>query len=334
MIWLTLFLKFLAASAISKPIDCVGPGLESAHTLHKSMASLHDQLGGGLAFDHITEKSDSYSFNNYGLGFSYYVPEENSRFERLEGYDDVYIWVNHYDPKIHTLNRLFLGSNAILKIDRSTTPPKVIYLSREIHVQNKSATEIMDLKNVNESLCTLNLACSKKLVEFNASARTSQFDSKVISEYKTSLTKLISDQFVIDTYADIPAIRDQALTLLEKMKTNTFKNIAEMNEFLLQGLKKIRDEKLAGLTREQYLQKFKGEEKSRVLEYITYDSISDNAAFLIGKYAHRAKKDAILEYCSKSVSQDCALARSLKSDLDSFQTRRKPLPAGEQLPRT
>jgi hypothetical protein len=329
-----LLLKLLTLSALSRPVDCVEPGLNHAHDLQATIHSIQDQIAGNpLAFDHITEKSDSYTFNNYGLGFSYFIASENSRFEKLDGYDDVYIWVNHYDPKAHSLNRLFLGSNAILKIDRSKNPAKIIYLSREKHVQSKSAAEIMDLKNVNESLCALNRACSEKLRQFNATARTAQFDSKVVSEYKTTLSKLISDHFILDTYAETPVVTGRISKLLDQMKLSSFKNTSEMNDFLLQGLKMIQDEKLNGMTRDQYVQKFKGEENKAALEHITYNSISDNALFLIGKFSHRAKKDAILDFCSKSGSSECVSIRSLKTDLDSFQMRRRPLPAGEELPR-
>jgi cellobiose phosphorylase len=95
---------------------------------------------------------------------------------------------------------------------------------------------------------------------------------------------------------------------------------------------KITDAKIGGSTREQYQAKVKGKESERALEYITYQSLRTNMESELEKRAHHSKKEAILEYCSIRDTPSCRNARSLKADLDFFQSRRQVLPKSEGIP--
>ena len=185
---------------------------------------------------------------------------------------------------------------------------------------------------MNESLCALNLACFEKLTRFNELAGSPTFDTRIQTEYKNGLLKSLTDNLIVDTYSGDPAIRVQISTLLERIKSTPFKTMDEMHAYFIAGMGRIRDEKLKGLSRDDYAHAVAGQENARSLEYITYDSLVNNAPYLIKILSYRIKKNAILEFCSQSVASECTSVKSLKADLDDFKSRRVPLPAGQEPP--
>ena len=305
-------------SAVPAPLRSIHSALEAAQA--------------PLPFDRIGTDTPSYTAPQRLLGFSYYVGSGNERFEKLEGYDDVYLYIDHYEPSRHPLNRLFLGSSAIIKIDRSQTPAKYVYLSREKHVGTKSGEELKDVKSVNEHLCSLNSGCAGKLQAFNLEARSSDFDAKIAPQYKKSIQKRLTDLLLVDTYASDSVISTSIRGVLDRLESEAKGTPAEVNRWLSREMKKITDAKIGAQTREQYQAMVKGQENERALEYITYRSLVTNVDSELEKRSHHSKKEAILEYCSSQDTPVCQNARSLKSDLDQFQSRRKVLPPGEGIP--
>ncbi len=325
-----LALNFLSTPALADPI-CTVPGPQ----VPSSIQSLHSALGEEDApypFDQIGPDTPSYSASERLLGFSYYVGMGNERFEKLEGYEDVYLYIDHYEPSRHPLNRLFMGSSAIIKIDRNQNPPKYVYLSREKHVGTKSGEELKDVKSVNEHLCSLNSTCDRNLKAFNQQARTPSFDALIAPEYKASIKKRFNDLLLVDTYASDPEISSGIRSVLDRMEAEAKGTPSEINRWLSVEMKKITDGKLGSLTREQYQAKVKGKENERALEYITYRSLVTNVESELEKRSHHSKKSAILEYCSKHDSPPCQTARKLKTSLDHFQSRRKVLSKEEGIP--
>ena len=322
--------SFLSIAALAEP-SCPVPGPQ----VPASIRSIRNAINEGstpLPLDQIGTDTPSYTAPERFLGFSYYVGIGNERFEKLEGYDDLYIYIDHYEPSRHPLNRLFLGSSAIIKIDRSQTPPKYIYLSREKHVGSKSGEELKDVKSVNEHLCSLNSACDRNLKAFNLQARSSEFDSKIGAEYKASMKKRFTDLLLVDTYATEPEISSGIRAVLNRLESEARGTPAEINRWISAEMKKITAAKIGTLTREQYQSKVKGKETERALEYITFRSLVTNVDSEIEKRSHHSKKEALLVFCSKYDLPECKTARQLKSDLDQFQTRRKVLPKEEGIP--
>ncbi len=322
--------SILSTAALAEP-PCPVPGPQ----VPASIRSIRNAMNEGttpLPLDHIGTDTPSYTAPERFLGFSYYVGSGNERFEKLEGYDDIYLYIDHYEPSRHPLNRLFLGSSAIIKIDRSQTPHQYIYLSREKHVGSKSGEELKDVKSVNEHLCSLNSSCDRNLKAFNLQARSSEFDSKIGAEYKASMKKRFTDLLLVDTYATEPEISSGIRAVLDRFESESRGTPAEINRWISVEMKKITDAKIGALTREQYQSKVKGKETERALEYITFRSLVTNVDSEIEKRSHHSKKEAMLDFCSKRDLPECKTARELKSDLDQFQTRRKVLPKEEGIP--
>ena len=310
---------------------CRVQGPQVPDTLH----SIRNALGSEsslLPFDQIGADTPSYTAPERYLGFSYYVGIGNERFEKLEGYEDIYLYVDHYEPSRHPLNRLFMGSSAIIKIDRSQTPARYIYLSREKHIGSKSGEELKDAKSVNEHLCSLNSTCDRNLKTFNRMARTPDFDSKIGNEYKISMKKRFSDLLLVDIYATEPEIAAAIRSVLDRLDSDAKGTPAQINQWISTEMNKISDAKIGTLTREQYQSKVKGKETERALEYITYRSLVTNVQSEIEKRSHHSKKEAIIDFCSTRDLPECRTARALKTDLDQFQLRRKVLPEGVGIP--
>ncbi len=323
---------FFAFPSFSEAVDTCRVQDSAVPASLRSVRSALEASQSPLPFDRIGTDTPSYSASERLLGFSYYVGSGNERFEKLEGYDDVYLYIDHYEPSRHPLNRLFLGSSAIIKIDRSQTPAKYVYLSREKHVGTKSGEELKDVKSVNEHLCSLNSSCAGKLKAFNLEARSSEFDGNIGPQYKKSIHKRLTDLLLIDTYASDPVISQSIQGVLGRLDSEAKGNPDEINRWVSQEMKKITDAKIGTQTREQYQAKVKGQENARALEYITYRSLVTNVNSELEKRSHHSKKEAILDYCSSQDTPVCQNARSLKSDLDQFQSRRKVLPPGEGIP--
>jgi hypothetical protein len=329
-LFLTVVTTLLIQAGLADPA-CQIPGPRIPSSLH----SIHGALvpeNPPPPLDQIGSDTPSYTAPERLMGFSYYVGSGNERFEKLEGYDDIYLYIDHYEPSRHPLNRLFLGSSAIIKIDRSQTPPRYVYLSREKHVGSKSGEELKDVKNVNEHLCSLNSACDRNLKAFNLQARTREFDARIASEYKASIRKRFTDLLLVDTYATEPGIASGVRSVLDRLEAEAQGSPDQINSWISSEMKKITESKIGTLTREQYQSKVKGQENERALEYISYRSLTNNVQSELEKRSHHSKKEAILSYCATRDIPECRIARVLKSDLDGFQSRRQLLPRETGLP--
>jgi hypothetical protein len=276
-----------------------------------------------LPLDHLTNQQEVYPPNTKYNGISYYIPTDNARYEKLEGYEDVYVISNEYVPEKHQMNRGFLGTSAVVRVDRSKTPFQYVYLSKEIHSSYAKKKELPFKNNVNEHLCSLNLSCFQKLEIFKKAAESSDFDQKIVSQYQSQLKKFFYDRYVTDIYHQEPEIQQKIKTVLDSIDGNSFKNTAEVNLFVLKEMKKITDQKLQGKTRDQY---------PDPLEYISYSSIAGNTKEYLESYSLRLKKDAILQFCAADKNENCQNVNQLKADLDFFQGRRKLISYQEYLP--
>jgi hypothetical protein len=332
--WFLLECSLLLKPSFSHtPPECRDPKLDkplppTLREIHRALESDHS-----LTFDRKMPDELRLPLSERYSGFSYYVGMGNERFEKLEGYEDIYLYIDHYDPSRHPMNRLFLGSSAILKLDRSTTPPTYVYLSRERHVGTKTGEELKDAKNVNEHLCSLNSGCSGRLDAFNRLARSSEFDMKIGAEYRRSLKKRFEDLLLSDVYHSDPGISIPIRSVLERLETEAQGTPADINTWLLSQMEKITEAKIGKLTRQEY-QKLNPKKSSELaLEYITYSSLKGNVAGELERRSHYSKKTAILEWCGTRPGESgCETAIRLKKDLDFFESRRKVLPTTEGLP--
>ncbi len=306
-----------AEPCVSKTSVC-DPKLQTAF---KNMQKLLSEQN--LPFDHLPDHQEVYSGNTKYSGISYYVPTENARYEKLEGYEDIYVISNDYDPNKHPMNRGFLGTSAVIKVDRSKNPFAFIYLSKEILSTYGKKKEFPFKNNVNEHLCSLNQSCFQKLELFKKASLSSEFDQKIVLQYKSQIKRFFQDRYLVDTYRDEPEILKQIEKVLSAIDSNPAKSINEVNQFIQTEMNQITEKKLQGRTRDQYPDR---------LEYVSYSSISSNTKEYVESFSLRMKKDAILEYCASDTSEPCKNVRLLKDDLDFFQARRKPITLREYLP--
>ncbi len=261
-----------------------------------------------LPLDNVASDLDVYSYGQKLVGFSYYIGLGNERYEKLDGYEDVYLMIDHYDPSQHILNNKFVGSHAIVKYDRSVNPPQVIYLSKQTHLYSGSAEEIRTYKSVNEALCSLNSACETKLEKFNRVVDSTEFNSKAVSQYKDAIIKRETERLIVDTYYQNSVIKAKIQAVFDHIKTNHFANIDEVNAYLLFEMMKISNEgkSMCGKT----------------LEFYDYDSIASNISNDLKNYSYVAKKEAIYNYCQSATSTSCPSVNSLKQDIDYFDGKR------------
>lgn len=318
---LILFMFFFGLSASAKStaqLDC-------QPILDKTLLELKDQVEGCiLPLDRPPPEPKTYDLSWKLAGASYIVPEENARYEKLDGYDDIYIISNHYDPTKHPGNVGFLGSSAIVKVDRTTKPFSYIYLSKESHNSYSKDLKTLPYKlNVNEHLCTLNQACFKKLETFTKITNSTEFDQKSVSQFKSTCKSLIQDLFMVDIYRDHPEIKSKTDKVLNSLQGLDAKSIQDVEKYLSSELGKITDEKIGNKTFDQYSDKN---------EFLTYRSIKTNVNYFIQKYGVRMKKDSILEYCKYGPEPSCKESNSLRQDLEYFNSKRKVISKEEYLP--
>lgn len=269
-----------------------------------------------------------YAYSERYLGFSYFIGKGNERYEKLEGYEDIYLMIDQYEPQKHPLNRLFMGSHAVIKYDRSTNPPTVIYLAQEKHVATKPFEEVKNYKEVSETLCSLNKTCSGKLSAFNTIIENKIYAQNIAGIYKNQMAQAVRDNFIKDTYHKNPVIRnkiDQTLVALEKM---SFNSPDEVDHFIKTQVSDISKNKLKGIQNfseyREYLKKQNS--KADPLEFYDYRALVSNLEAIHKRYHQPSKKNAFYAYCATTESNDCLKVNSLRQDLDNFESRRKPIP--------
>lgn len=182
-------------------------------------------------------------------------------------------------------------------------------------------------KSVNETLCSLNTECSQKLVNFNKIVDSSEFNSKVVPEYKNAIIDRLNDRLIIDTYHKKPEIQDKIKGVIELVKSKNFNDIDQVNTFIQQELTKITDSKLQKRTAQQYKEYIKKSEPNEDwLEYYDYSAILSNVLPDIGTNSFVHKKKAIFEYCQKGTSLSCSDVKNLQKDLNYFDSKRVEIP--------
>jgi hypothetical protein len=323
-------LLLLLATTLSQATlaeDCPSPLVNS--TLSSSLVNNLNVTSAmqSLPLDNLGTGWDVSVYQERMLGFSYFIGKGNERFEKLEGYDDIYLMIDHYVPNKHQLNTLFLGSHTVVKYDRSVNPPNVIYLSKQKHIAGKPYEEMRKYQSVDETLCSLNTSCSKKLPNFNKIVDSAEFNSKAVPQYKNAIIDRLTDRLLIDVYHQKPVLKEKIKNVLELVRTKSFSNMAEINTFIEQEMTKITQDKLQGRTAQQYkayIQKEKPNEDW--LEYYDYNAIVPNINPDIKNNSFVSKKKAIFDYCAANSSASCGDINSLKTDLDHFHSKRKEIP--------
>lgn len=276
-----------------------------------------------LPLDNLGTDLDVKSYNEKLLGFSYYIGLGNERFEKLEGYDDIYLMIDHYDPTKHQLNTMFMGSHTVVKYDRSVDPPNVIFLSKQKHISNKPYEEMRKYQTVDETLCSLNTTCNKKLPKYNQIVDSVEFNSKAVSQYKTAIIERVTDKLLIDVYHQKPVIKEKIQKVLDQVKTNSFSSMDQINIYIEQEMNKISQEKLKGRTAQQYKEYIKRERPNEDwMEYYDYSALTPNISVDLKNNSFVSKKKAIFDYCSSNTSTNCGTINSIKTDLDYFHSKR------------
>lgn len=320
--WLIPFLLWLTPTPARAVLCDYGYGNSNLKILKELSSQLQATQTETIPFDRLDANPLTKDYHEKNA-FSYYIGKGNERYEKLEGYDDIYLIIDHYDPEKHPLNRLFLGSHAVVKYDRTFNPPKIIFLSRQIHVSTDPAEKIRKSQSVNETLCSLNQACFKKLEKFNAVVDSAEYNSIAVNEYKNSLTERIKTKLLIDTYHEKPEIKKQLQTVLDNTIAKEFTQMSDVNTYLEGEMNKIVTSKLQGKTMEQYKAYIqKNHPGQDWLEYFDYHSIQSNISLELQKYSFESKKNAIFEHCKTGTSANCVQVNLLKKDLDYFQGKR------------
>ena len=280
-------------------------------------------LSPNLPMDNVGSNLKEMPYSDRYSGFSYFIGQGNERYEKVEGYDDVYIYMDYYDPNKHPLNNLMKGSHVIIKYDRSVNPPKIIYLSQQKQLADKSVEETRTYKTVNETLCSLNKACNNKLDGFNKIVDSTEFNTAAVNQYKEAIINRTNYRLIVDVYHNFPDIKGKIQKVFAQIKTNSFANIDEVNIYLEKELTKISTDQLQGKNMQQYkefIQKNKPTED--YLQYFDYSSIVPNISIDLKKYSYLSKKEAIYSYCKQSSQTSCLAVNSLKVDMDAINSSR------------
>ena len=281
-------------------------------------------VSGQIQFDNIPKDTEEYSKSDYVMGISYYIGGGNERWDKLEGHEDIYIFYDEYQAEKHPMNGLTHGSHAIIKLDQTKNPPKIIYLTKSKQVASHSRNERNKYKNINESLCSLNVDCNQTLTNMNKVVDDKVLESKIINTYKENIINLFEEKLIVDTYHKFEEIKDKVSAILSEAKIREFKSTKEINQFVQAETKKIVDEKIKGRTYSEWKQHLKDTGSSEnPLNYIDYNALVGNVEYHIDQNERAMKKKSMFEYCSDQVSDTCSKVNNNKDYIDYFQKRRK-----------